>query len=395
MSSVTTAPTREELVRRATGLVPLLRKNAAWTEENRRLHDETVEALANAGILRMRVPARYGGYESDAETLNAVLTELGRGDGATGWTASVWAIPGWMVGMFPDEVQDEVYSTPDVRVCGTLSPSAAAEPRNGGVVVNGRWGFISGAPHSHWQEIIAMAPTPDGAGRWPVVALVPLADLTIVDDWYTSGLRGSGSVTTVAEDVFVPPERVLPLPAVLDGRPASALNASIPMYRNPLLGVANASSAGMVIGLAKAAREIFLERVGDRKITYTDYAHQHEAPITHLRLAEATMMIDEAGFHAERIARLVDAKGAAGAPWTLEERARSRADIGAVCRLSKAAVDLLGAASGGSSIYDHVPMQRVVRDVHAVNLHALMVPDTNFELYGRILCGLPPNTPYI
>jgi alkylation response protein AidB-like acyl-CoA dehydrogenase len=395
MSSTATAPPREELVRRAAELVPLLAKHAPWAEEHRRLHDETVEALADAGILRMRVPARYGGYESDTQTLNRVMVELGRGDGAVAWTASVWAIPGWMVGMFPDEVQDEVYATPDVRVCGTLSPSAVATPAKGGMVVNGRWSFISGALHSQWQEIIAMAPAPDGVDQWPVMALVPLSDLRIVDDWYTAGLRGSGSVTTVANDLFVPQERVLPLVAVLQGQSASARNAELPMYRNPLLGVANASSVGTVIGLATAARDLFFERLGDRKITYTDYAHQNEAPVTHLQVAEATMKLDEANFHADRVTELVDAKGASGAPWTLEERARTRADVGAVCELGKAAVDVLSMASGGSSIYSDVPMQRIVRDMYAVNLHALMVPHTNYELYGRVLCGLEPNSQYI
>jgi alkylation response protein AidB-like acyl-CoA dehydrogenase len=395
MSSTTQAPPREELVRRATGLVPLLRKHAAWTEEHRRLHEETIEALADAGVFRMRVPARYGGFEADTTTLNQVMIELGRGDGSVAWTASVWTIPGWMVGMFPDEVQDEVYSTPNVRVCGTLSPSAMATPTDGGMTVNGQWGFISGALHSHWQEIIAMAPAPDGVNLWPVLALVPLSDLDIVDDWYTSGLRGSGSVTTVARDVFVPQARILPMPVVLQGQSVSAHSAQLPMYRNPLLGVANASSAGTVIGLARAAQEIFLDRLGSRKITYTDYAHAGEAPVTHLQVADVAMKIDEAEFHADRVTALVDAKGISGEPWTMVERARTRADIGAVCQLAKAAVDTLSMASGGSSIYSNTPLQRVTRDMLAVNLHALMVPSTNFELYGRVLCGLEPNTPYI
>lgn len=394
-TSTTSGPTRDELVRRVSDLVPLIRKHAPWTEENRRLHDEVVDALADAGVFKMRVPARYGGYESDAGTLHEVMVEIGRGDGSAAWTASVWAIPGWMVGMFPDEAQDEVYATPDVRVCGTLSPSASATPTEGGLVVNGRWNFISGALHSHWQEIIAMAPAPDGVNQWPVMALVPLSDLQIVDDWYASGLKGSGSVTTVANDLFVPQHRVLPLMAVMQGQSASPANAEIPMYRNPLLGVANASSCGTVIGLAKAAREVFLERLDGRKITYTNYERQSDAAITHLQVAEATLKIDQAEFHAGRVTSLVDAKGAAGEQWSLEERARTRADVGAVCQLSKAAVDLLSLASGGSSIYNDVPMGRITRDMHAVNLHALMVPETNFELYGRVLCGLEPNTVYI
>jgi alkylation response protein AidB-like acyl-CoA dehydrogenase len=394
-TSTTETPPREALVQRAADLKPLLRSHAPWQEQNRRLHDEVVEALADAGLFRLRVPAHRGGYEVDARTLHAVLTELARGDGSVAWTTSVWAIPGWMVGMFSDEAQDEVYATPDVRVCGTLSPTAAGRPVDGGMVVNGQWHAISGAWHSQWQEIIAMAPAPDGVNQWPVMALVPTSDLKLVDDWHTSGLCGSGSITTVAEEVFVPQHRIVPLPAVMQGQTTSVRNAEVPMYRNPLLAVANASSAGTPLGLAQAALELFLERLDGRRITYTDYERQQDAAVTHLQVAEATMRIDEAGFHADRITSLADERAVSGEPWSLEERARTRADIGATCRLSKEAVTILSGASGASSLYTRHPMQRIVRDMHAVNLHALMVPETNSELYGRVLVGLPPNSMYV
>lgn len=391
----TPAPPRTELVRRASNLVPLLRKNAQRTEDNRRLLDEVVDAMADAGFFKMRVPARYGGYESDTGTQAAVTAELARGDGAAGWTMSVWTIPGWMVGLFPDEVQDEVYATENVRVCGTLSPSAVATPAKGGLVVNGQWGFISGAPHSHWQEIIAMAPTPDGQGQWPVMALVPMSDLEQVDDWYAAGLRASGSITTVAKDLFVPEQRVLPLVGVLQEQYASRLNADLPMYRAPLLGVAAASSVGTLVGLARAAQDVFMERLGDRKITYTDYTSQRAAPITHLQVGQAAMKIDQTAFHADRVTGMTDDKSRTGEPWKLEERARSRADVAACCQLAKEVVEIFAGASGGSSIYDSVPIQRILRDVNAINLHALMVPSTNYELYGRVLCGLGANSTYI
>ncbi|GIH67807.1 acyl-CoA dehydrogenase family protein [Sphaerimonospora thailandensis] len=394
MVLTTDVPTREALVRRASELVPALRENAAGTEENRRLSDEVIETLADAGVFRMRVPVRYGGYECDARTLVDVAAELGRADGSTAWTASVYWIPTWMTCLFPEAVQDEVFSTPDVRICGTLSPGGTATPVDGGVVVSGRWGFISGAHHSHWQEIVAVLVGPDGPPT-PVMALVPMAELRIIDDWHTSGLKGTGSVTTVAQEVFVPYERVVPLADVLEGRHASAVNADRPIYRAPLLPVASASSVGSVIGLARAAKEAFFARLPERKITYTGYESQREAPLTHLQVAEASMKIDEAEFHAHRLAALLDSKCADGSPWTLEERARARADMGAVCRLGKEAVDVFALASGGSSIYNDVPIQRIARDVQAVNLHALMHPNTNAELYGRVLCGLEPDTLYI
>ncbi|WP_026360913.1 acyl-CoA dehydrogenase family protein [Amycolatopsis nigrescens] len=392
--ATTDVPTREELVRRASGLRPVLQKHANWAEENRRVHDDSIAALAEAGFFKLRVPTRYGGYESDTRTLVDVATELGKADGSTAWTASVYWIPTWMACLFPDEVQDEVFATPDVRVCGTLSPTAMAAPADGGIVVNGQWGFISGAHHAHWQEIIAVLVGQDSEPA-PVMALVPMSELEVVDDWYTTGLSGTGSVSTVAKDLFVPAERVLPLGAVLQGQYASKLNADAPIYRTPLLPVASASSVGTVLGLAHAAKEVFLERLPGRKITYTNYQSQAEAPLTHLQVAEATLKIDQAGFHAHRLATLVDTKGDEGAGWTLQERAQARADLGAVCRLAKESVDIFNTASGGSSIYRDMAIQRIQRDVQAVNLHALMHPDTNSELYGRVLCGLEPNTLYI
>ncbi|MBB5868398.1 alkylation response protein AidB-like acyl-CoA dehydrogenase [Allocatelliglobosispora scoriae] len=394
-SSISTGPTREELVRRAANLVPLLRKHAGWAEQNRRLHDEVIEGIADAGILRMRTPIRYGGYESDMQTQKDVMAELGRGDGSAGWVATVWTIPGWMVGMFPDGVQDEIYATPDVRVCGTLSPSAVGTPAPGGMVLNGAWSFVTGALHSHWQEVLAMAPSPDGATAWPVMAMVPMSDLQIIDDWHTSGMEGSGSVTTVAKDLFVPQERIVPLADVLAAQPASPRNAELPMYRTPLVAVGNASGVGVVVGMARAAWETFFERLGDRKITYTSYERQADAPVTHIKVAQVAQKIDQAEFHADRLTRLVDAKAASGEPWTQLERTRSRADVGSVCELTQSAVDLLSMASGGSSIYRSHPIQRIARDVRAVNLHALNAPETNFELYGRILCGLEPNSLYV
>lgn len=389
----TEIPAREDLVRRTADLVPLLQKHAGWVEENRRLHDESIEALEEAGIFRMRVPTRYGGYESDTRTLVEVGAELGRGDGSTAWVTSVYSIPTWMACLFPDAVQDEVFSTPNVRICGTLSPSGMAAPVPGGVVVNGKWAFQTGAHHAHWQEIIAIKMGP--GEPVPIMALVPMSELQVIDDWHTSGLKGTGSVSTVAKDLFIPKERIMPLPAVLQGRGASAANAKSAIYRPPLLPVASASSVGTTIGLARGAREAFFERLPDRKITYTDYATQREAPITHLRVADAAMRGDAAEFHALRLADLVDRKAAAGESWTLEERAKARADMGAAVRLSLESVDIFNRSSGGSSIFSDVPIQRIARDMQAISMHALMHPATNAELYGRALCGLEPNTLYV
>jgi alkylation response protein AidB-like acyl-CoA dehydrogenase len=391
---ITQAPPKEELVRRASELVPLLREKALWMDENRRIHDDVIDAITDAGILKMRVPLRYGGYESDMGTVVDVLAELGRGDGSTAWTVAVWSISTWMLGLFPDVVQDEVFATPHVRISGILSPGAMAMPTDGGFIINGKWSFNTGAQQSTWNTNAAVTPTEDG-GFAPVMAAIPIADLEIIDDWHTSGLRGSGSITTIAKDVFVPTQRVLQMGPVLQGQHQSKLNANAPIFNSPFMPTACATVSAPALGLAMAAKDAFLDRLPGRKITYTSYDNQAEAPITHLEVAEAITKIDEVGFHARRAANMIDTKGQAGEPWTLEERARVRLDLGAACQRAKEAVDILDGASGGSSVYRDVPIQRILRDVQVLNLHAILHPNTNLELYGRIVCGLDSNTPYV
>jgi len=382
---------RTELVRRASELIPTLQANALWNEQNRRIHDESILALEQAGIFRLRVPRRYGGYECDARTLVEVLAEIGQGDGSTAWVTWVLAGNTWLVGLFPDAVQGEVFANPDVRVSGTLSPTGKAERQGNGFVVNGQWHFHSGSLHSQWSVIAAMSTTPEGIPT-PVAALIPTAELEVLDDWDTSGLRGTGSVSSRAREVFVPAERVASVISLLQGQTASSKNADIPIYRTPMIPSIAAVASGVPLGLARAAMTNFLQRLPTRGIAYTTYAKQAEAPLTHLQIAEAAMKIDEAEFHAYRAADLVDTKAANGEAWTVKERVSVRMDTAMVARLAKEAIDILNTASGGSSIYSHVPMQRIERDIQAANLQGMMHPNTNLELFGRILCGLEPNT---
>jgi 3-hydroxy-9,10-secoandrosta-1,3,5(10)-triene-9,17-dione monooxygenase len=391
MMTTTSIPTRQELVRRASDIVPILQKHASWNEQNRRIHEEVLEAVEQAGVFRLRVPKRYGGYEADTRTLVEVMAKLGEGDGSTAWVVWVLAANSWLLGMFPDAVQDEVFANPNVRVSGTLSPTGRVERGEKGFVLNGQWHFHSGSWHSQWSALAAMGTTPTGQPA-PVVALVPTAELGVLDDWDTAGLRGTGSVSSVAREVFVPEERVYSVIALLQGQSASQLNAGAPIYRLPMVAAIAGAASGTPLGLARAALTNFFQRLPERGIAYTTYTRQAEAPITHLQVAEATMKIDEAEFHAGRAADLTDTKAISGEAWTLEERARIRMDAGMVARLAKEAIDLLNTASGGSSIYSSVPIQRIARDIQAVNLQGMIHPNTNLELYGRIRCGLEPNT---
>jgi alkylation response protein AidB-like acyl-CoA dehydrogenase len=392
---VTGIPSHAQMVQRAAAIVPILRAHAAAGDKNRRMAEATVDAMAEAGIFRMQLPVHFGGYECDTKTTAAVGVHLGRGDGSAAFCVSAWWVMTWAISHFPDEVQEEVFADPDVRICGTLVPSGTAEVVDGGVVVSGEWGFNSGAWHSQWKMLSTMVPTPDGNDVAPIMAIVPMTDLKIIDDWDVAGLRATGSVTTVAENVFIPAARYQSIPAVMRQEFDQNRNSDTPIYRGPVVGVLSAINTGKMVGLAKAAQEAFFERLTDRPIAHTTYTRQAEAPVVHLQVAEAAMKIEEAESHSRELAAMVDGKNEADESWTTLERAYCRVVVGRVAQLSLEAVNIFNMASGASSIYTNMPIQRIQRDIQAINIHALNLPSKNLELYGRILCGQEPNTFFI
>jgi alkylation response protein AidB-like acyl-CoA dehydrogenase len=383
-----------DIVERLRALRPLVREHALRAEQERRVADEVATALADAGIHRMNVPRRYGGYQSRLRTQVDAVAEIAAGCGSTAFKTVIQVGCSYIAALFPDEAQDEIFTSPDVRVGGTLIPDATAVATDDGYVVSGTSAFATGCHDADWHLLTARVESGDGPPEvlWTAV---PMTELEILDDWYVSGLAGSGSNSVVARDVVVPAHRVLPVGPLLGGEFPSKANADDPFYRMPVLLLFCAWTAPNALGMARAALTEFTERIHRRGITYTFHERQHEAAVTHLQAAEAAMKISCAEMLTDEFVALIESRAESGEPYTVQERARIRAQSGYATRLCKEAVDLIGSASGASSLHQEVPVQRAVRDLHALSLHSLVNPATNLELYGRVLSGLDAGTPFL
>jgi alkylation response protein AidB-like acyl-CoA dehydrogenase len=95
----------EELVARARKLHPLLAAQAPIGGNSRRLTDETVNALTDAGLFRLMTPRRYGGHESGLRTLIDVGATVGAADGSTAWVLTLCNACAWVVGLFPEQAE--------------------------------------------------------------------------------------------------------------------------------------------------------------------------------------------------------------------------------------------------------------------------------------------------
>jgi alkylation response protein AidB-like acyl-CoA dehydrogenase len=378
------------LVERTAALVPMLRQHAAAAEKERRVPVETLAALDQAGVFRMMAPKRFGGDEASFETQCRVLAEIARGCPSTSWVATIYSAMAWTASVFPDRAQDEIFAGGVPRIAGVFSPTGTAVRKDDGFIVNGRWPYNTGCHGAQWTLVVALA-VQDGGDPVPHCILIPSRELTILDDWYASGMAGTGSNTVVAEGLFVPAHRALPLPDMVEGRYPERHNSGNPYFNYPLAQVLVVNGGGTPLGIARGALEAFFDRLPGRGIMYTTYMDKSAAPVTHLQVGEASLKIDSAIAHVQRATATLD--GLQGGALTVQERVRSRAHIGYATGLAREAVDLLFYSSGASSIQSNVPMQRFQRDMQALANHAVMHAPTAVELYGRVLCGLEPNTP--
>ena len=380
-----------DLVAQATALIPQLRTAAPAAEKARRVPQENLDALSAAGIFKMTAPKAYGGVEASFETQCEVLAAIARGCPSTSWVATIYSAMSWLVATFPDATQQEIYAEQDPRISGVFSPTGTAAPKDNGFVVNGRWGFNTGGQGSNWTVLNTILTEGDGL---PLCVIARTADLERLDDWNATGMAGTGSHTIVAKDVFIPGHRAVPLPDLVQGK--GAMNRHTihnPYFRLPLAAVLTVNGGGTPLGIARGAYETFMERLPGRPIAYTTYTNRAEAAVTHLQVGEAALIIDSCDAHVRRACALL--AGPQATSLSVLERVRARAHISYATGLARQAVDILFNAAGASSIQPHIPIQRFQRDIQALANHAVMHTQTGNELYGRVLCGLEPNSPLV
>ncbi len=370
---------RDDLLRRASRLVPVLKERGARTEQLRQIPPETVKDLIASGLIRIGNPSRYGGQGVDLDVAHAVAWELGRGCGSTAWCYSLWTVHNWWLGHFPERAQEEFFASgPDTLFSSGLNPARGkGEPVDNGFRVSGRWSFSSGCDAATWVMVAVPGAGPDGL----IWLLLPL------DTWFASGMRGTGSKDIVIKDVFVPNHRALDPNRAGDGDWNGWELHRRPSYRAPLRCLTGWDLAAPLIGIAQGAVDEFTSRLRGT----TGPGRTAESVPMQMRLAEASAEVDAARTIHEQDIREIIEKATRGDALTELDRARYRRDKGFLTRLCLQAVNRLFEAGGAGAVLESDVLQRFHRDAHGASHHAALVWDAAAENFGRVALGLTPN----
>ena len=373
-----------------------IRSRVRETEEIRRIPEVTIQQLKDAGIFKLLRPEQYGGLQLSVQTYSKVIVELSKACASTGWIASLCAIREIMVAeSFTEEAHLEIFADnpDDVLFAGVYEPRMckAKKVDDGYLIEEGQWMFCSGSLHATWGYFGMHITNDEGEIVEQLLMTLPFDELEIEDDWFTLGLRGTGSNAVSMKDVFIPSHRCTSFVEILNGNFQSTHLRDIPLFSAALFPCLIISLALPGLGVVKEILDNFHKSLPYRTAQHMGVKMIKDAASTHKLIADAMLKVETAELYFMNLARSIDEWAEKKIIMPKEERLKALADIGYGNELLNEAVQCILAASGSGFVYDASPMQRLIRDFMTLHSHRSLSPVITRENFGRQLVGLQPN----
>ncbi len=375
------------MLTRAAAWVPALRDRSVEIDRLRQLPQDLAETLAADGFYRTLVPPTLGGLGLSPATFATVCEVLATGNASAAWCTFIGATSQITFAALEADQLAEVLADPDVITAGVFAPSGLARPAAGpdgadGFVVSGRWAWASGSHNAAWISGGVQVSGGDSAedeadGEPPRIgrAFFRPAEIELHDDWFTSGLRGSGSSTFEAHEVWVPATRV-----AFEGSILQSAYADEPLYRMPLFGLLALPIGAIALGMARACVSEVM-RIAQAKVPMGSARTLAQRPALHSAVGVADTEVRAAR---TLLYATIDAawERAQHAPADLETRRNLRTATVHAMQTSLRVISSMNAAAGGTAVFESSPLQRHLRDAQTASAH-FMVAMPVMELAGR------------
>ncbi|MGH6961763.1 MAG: acyl-CoA dehydrogenase family protein [Dongiaceae bacterium] len=248
-----------------------------------------------------------------------------------------------------------------------LNGSGKAEPAEGGYRITARKIFASGSPAG--QLFMTMAVLDQG-GEEPTVlhCAVPFAapGVTVLDNWRTLGMRGTGSNDVILDGVFVP---------------AAAVGVRRPQGKwapvmHTTAGLALPLIYCVYLGIAEAARDLAVEAARAKRSDMTLHylVGELENELMAARLAVASMMdtAQSPKFDSDTTNSVLMARTLAG-------------------RHAIRTVEKALEVAGGGAFFRERSLERLFRDIQAARFHPMQEKPQLLHA-GRVALGLEINS---
>ena len=363
----------------ARNLRPLLEKHAQTHHQNGELSAEVVGEITAHQLHNLSVPRRWGGQAISSVGLARVSAELAKGCPSTAWCSSITNSVAWISSQMKDAMQEVIFADGTPMLTSPQNGMGMLEPADGGYRLSGRWSYGSNCHHASYALLMGIL---DGAQ--PVQCLIPIGEVQRLDTWDVVGMRGSGSDTLVADNVFVPEHLACKMAGIISAEPFSyekeAGDYWIPF---PLL---RAKSLGVLVGCVEGQLETVMTGAA-KPIIFTNYGERQDSGAFRATLGEVATKIRTARAAMDRTNQVVDEVALAGSTLSTDDAFNIRAES-ALCvqMLTEASSELMNLA-GSSGFSESNPAQRYWLDFNVASRHVIFNPYISYESYGDHLLG--------
>ena len=255
--------------------------------------------MLDAGLARILMPPRFGGYGLDLDTWTDVVLELSRADASHGWCASLIIHHAHIVALSRRECQRAIWADgPDVAIAASFAPRTQVVTVPGGYRLSGdNATYASGVDNCSWVMLGGLVQR-WRAPEW-LLFMVPPGGYTVSDAWHTAGMRGTGSNTIVTKGCVRARERhALRLSELRKGQgPGGAMHEQ-PIFRVPFFFYAPLCFAAPMLGAAQGAYAHFREWTKPRKSV--DGSAVAEKTAVQVQMARAAADLDASDFCSAR-----------------------------------------------------------------------------------------------
>jgi alkylation response protein AidB-like acyl-CoA dehydrogenase len=367
------------LLERVQAVVPLVAERAMEAEQQRKPADDVIDALKATGVFRSLVPRRHGGYEIDLDLFLDIGLAVSEADASTGWITTFYLEHNWLLGLFPEELQDEVFgSQPYVLAPGSVNPTGEATRHDDHHELSGHWQFGTGIVHADWVLLSGTITGDEPA--IPRMFLVPVDEVEVKDTWHVDGMAATGSRDIVAQSVAVPLHRVSGMPP-----PTWALELDAPyLQRIPMQPFLSMTAAIPALGAARRAVALFRQRVTQR-VLFGINKRQADHGSAQVRLANVAARVGIAETTMRALARRMTEHARGERQLSMLEHLEMRVTIAHLVRMCRDVVrDVLEGSGAGAHFLDN-ELQRIQRDIHMMAAHTVFDLDLVTVAYGRAL----------
>lgn len=383
-----------DAVSRARAVAPLIAVAADRIEAGCEVTAEVMDAMHEARLFRTLLPRSLGGDEIRPADYVRMMMVIAAADASTAWCVGQNSGCSMAAAYMEPAAARRIWGDdPRAALAWGAGPQGRAVVVPGGYRVTGTWQFASGGRHATWLGGHSRVIEPDGTmRRWaegPLAGelversmLMPCADVTMLRDWNPMGLRGTGSDTYTATDVFVPEEHTV----IRDNPPDRREGGTL--YRFTTTHLYASGFGAVALGIAQGALDAFLAIARD-KTPQASARMLRDSHHVQTGLALATAKLHAARSLLITTLETVWDSVAANGGLSVDERMQIRMAATFATHQAKEVVDFAYHEAGATAIFTRFGLERRFRDVNAVT-QQVQARITHLETVGAHLLGLSP-----